>query len=293
VSFYLSHDQRFLLKEVKHAEYEWILKDVEALFWYTDQVLFDKLPSVMAQVVGLFTVDVRKHHRTKSKARHWIVQRNLRFSLQGRPHVCFDLKGLGTSRRAPKGPEIPVQHENTMGLGATVAGQPPNMDVPETSSAAGGSDKPGGDRQEKSEIKKRSKDSKQQDNEKEVLWDQNFREWREGKPLCLLSPQLKYLEAALWNDSQFLSKNSLIDYSLLLAADDEKSTDSPNEPRQLSVGIIDYLRPFDIVKKIENTWKSAVNQGEMPTVVPPSDYRERFLRAMGTFFVAEAAPSSS
>merc|ERR1711959_869949 len=53
---------------------------------------------------------------------------------------------------------------------------------------------------------------------KAVLWDQNFREWTEGKPLTLAPQDLKYLEAAVWNDTLLLSGQSLVDYSLLLAA---------------------------------------------------------------------------
>lgn len=31
-----------------------------------------------------------------------------------------------------------------------------------------------------------------------VFWDQNFREWTQGKPLCLGKEDLYYLEAAMW-----------------------------------------------------------------------------------------------
>lgn len=32
----------------------------------------------------------------------------------------------------------------------------------------------------------------------QTLWDQNFREWTQGKPLCLAKADLSYLEAAMF-----------------------------------------------------------------------------------------------
>ncbi len=39
-----------------------------------------------------------------------------------------------------------------------------------------------------------------------TLWDQNFREWTQGMPLCLKKRDMDYLTAAIWNDSLFLSR---------------------------------------------------------------------------------------
>lgn len=95
--FLVSHDHRFLLKAVHRKEFQMLEKKSDALFWHVDQVLFGKLPSVLVQVVGLFTVKVHSKapSERRSKAQHWIVQRNLRWYLEADAitHFCFDLKG--------------------------------------------------------------------------------------------------------------------------------------------------------------------------------------------------------
>jgi len=119
-----------------------------------------------------------------------------------------------------------------------------------------------------------------------VLWDQNFREWTGGKPLCLGSQDLKYLEAAVHNDTLFLSSQTLIDYSLLLAAVQPDIRGSETAGRgKLALGIIDWLRPFTTDKYLESTVKSLMHS-DRPTVIEPKLYARRFLDAMGTFFVS-------
>eukprot|EP00927_Polykrikos_kofoidii_P039146 TRINITY_DN33580_c0_g1_i1.p1 TRINITY_DN33580_c0_g1~~TRINITY_DN33580_c0_g1_i1.p1 ORF type:complete len:742 (-),score=104.01 TRINITY_DN33580_c0_g1_i1:21-1955(-) len=275
-NFFMSRDGRFLLKSVNRHEFKKLTSlDYSAeTFWYVDQVLFDKLPSVLAQVVGAFTVSVTRRHRSKERIRNFIVQRNLRYSIQvqNRPHFCFDLKGTNrkmttASSAADEGDE---GSKATAVASSTEGSQPPiaPLDSAETSASR----------------------------TKTVLWDQNFREWTDGKPLCLASQDLQYLEAAVWNDTQLLSKHCLMDYSLLLASVPPEVRDgtTSNEPGTLALGIIDYLRPYTWDKQMEKVVKGlAFNNPGLPTVIPPIDYARRFLNAMGTFFVAETLPSSS
>merc|ERR1712125_30097 len=74
-SFYASHDRRFLLKAVNRFEFKFLINHMDGLFWYNDQVLFNKLPSALAQVVGVFTVSVGKRNRAKIRTKNFIVQR--------------------------------------------------------------------------------------------------------------------------------------------------------------------------------------------------------------------------
>eukprot|EP00913_Durusdinium_trenchii_P019722 g18540.t1 len=55
-SFYSSHDDRFLLEALNKPEFDKLVMEANSLFWYFDKVLFEKLPSVLTQVIGLFTV---------------------------------------------------------------------------------------------------------------------------------------------------------------------------------------------------------------------------------------------
>eukprot|EP00929_Paragymnodinium_shiwhaense_P090832 TRINITY_DN50929_c0_g1_i1.p1 TRINITY_DN50929_c0_g1~~TRINITY_DN50929_c0_g1_i1.p1 ORF type:complete len:2238 (+),score=517.31 TRINITY_DN50929_c0_g1_i1:133-6846(+) len=261
-AFYASHDRRFLLKAVNRYEFKFLTTHMDALFWYNDQVLFNKLPSALAQVVGVFTVSVAKKNGRKPRTKMFIVQRNLKYSIGTRLHWAFDLKGVGKSRRAPSAQ--PGVSENT-DRGAADS----HVDPEEKASKA----------------------------PRTVLWDANFCEWRDGKPLCLPASDLQYLEAALWNDTQLLSKYSLVDYSLLLAAvipetqnqtGDASQTDELDEPGTLVLGIIDYLRPYTLDKQLEKAAKTFFrDSSDRPTVIDPPEYARRFLTAMGTFFVAD------
>jgi 1-phosphatidylinositol-3-phosphate 5-kinase len=54
------------------------------------------------------------------------------------------------------------------------------------------------------------------------------------------------------------------------------------------VGIIDYLRQYDTIKKIERLGKSVTmltGQAE-PTIIQPKDYRRRFTAAMDRYFMS-------
>jgi len=266
-AFWVSHDERFLIKEVKkNAEWDVLMTKCKALQWYADKVLFEKLPSVLAMVVGVFTVTVPV---TKRK-RNFVVHRNLRFDLLSTPHSVFDLKGIGKSRRAP----TPAGHAST---DAALLAERERSDDDEAD------DTP-------------HVNEKAQTSSKPVLWDQNFREWTEGRPLCLVSRDLKYLEAAVWNDTMLLNNQNLIDYSLLLVAEErlgEQTLDlcTQTEPtRTLCLGIIDYLRPYTLVAEVESKAKMLGGRAEV-TVMKPAFYSKRFKIAMGTFFVA-GAPSA-
>jgi len=256
--FLQTHDGRFLLKTINGAEYKMLTtrNHAQAMFAYVDQILFEKLPSVLAQVMGLFMVSCKTHKKAGGSKRYYIVQRNIRFSLP-KPHPTFDLKGVGKNRRVPSEMPQPAQGPEQANDGeiGTQSGQQPEAIA--TRPAAG-----------------------------VVLWDQNFREWTGGKPLCLGSQDLKYLEAAVHNDTLFLSSQTLIDYSLLLAAVQPDIRGSETAGRgKLALGIIDWLHPFTKEKYLESTVKSVMHS-DRPTVIEPKSYARRFLDAMGTFFVS-------
>eukprot|EP00931_Biecheleriopsis_adriatica_P074690 TRINITY_DN48697_c0_g1_i1.p1 TRINITY_DN48697_c0_g1~~TRINITY_DN48697_c0_g1_i1.p1 ORF type:complete len:1993 (+),score=289.05 TRINITY_DN48697_c0_g1_i1:23-5980(+) len=274
-AFFVSQDRRFLLKAVNRAEFKMLRTQAEPFFWYADQVLFEKLPSVLIQVLGLFTVSITLREKSRASRGYFVVQRNLRFSLQSQPHFVFDLKGVGKSRRVPGMPlQVPEEIDAEEGAGNNAEPYSP---------------KPEGRRSAEPATKT-------------VLWDQNFREWTEGKPLCMVASDLRYVEAAVFNDTQLLSKQCLMDYSLLLAAVPAETSDSVSQsaergspeiqaPGRLCLGIIDYLRPYTWDKQVETAWKSlAQNSSDQPTVIEPDNYAGRFLRAMSTYFVADCPP---
>ena len=128
----------------------------------------------------------------------------------------------------------------------------------------------------------------------QVLLDQNFREWSKGHPLSLPHSQWLYFQTAIFNDTLFLSKLSIIDYSLLLLVVKSKSPDPALPKWRLVVGMIDYLRPYTWDKQVESVTKTVLNVAQReedvkPTIIDPQDYRNRFAAAMNSFFCAVVA----
>lgn len=116
--------------------------------------------------------------------------------------------------------------------------------------------------------------------ENEVLLDENMVEYIYESPLFVREYDKKLLRASLWNDTLFLAKMNVMDYSLVIGIDEEKKT--------LIVGIIDCIRTFTWDKKLES-WvkeKGLVGGGtKEPTVVTPRQYKNRFREAMDRYIL--------
>jgi 1-phosphatidylinositol-3-phosphate 5-kinase len=99
-------------------------------------------------------------------------------------------------------------------------------------------------------------------------------------PLFVREYDKKLLKASLWNDTLFLAKMNVMDYSLVIGIDDES--------KLLTVGIIDCIRTFTWDKKLES-WvkeKGFVGGGtKEPTVVTPRQYKNRFREAMDRYIL--------
>lgn len=119
------------------------------------------------------------------------------------------------------------------------------------------------------------------DNTQHVLMDQNLLRITCEHPLLIHAKSKQILNEAIDNDSRFLTSISVMDYSLLVGVD--------KEHQELVLGIIDYVRPFTWDKKIERVVKSVVST-ELPTIIEPELYRERFCEAMNKYF--ESVPDT-
>ncbi len=82
------------------------------------------------------------------------------------------------------------------------------------------------------------------------------------------------------NDTLFLSRQNIVDYSILLGIDEEK--------REIVMGIIDYLHQYTWDKQIETGVKSLgkIAGQSTPTVISPGSYKDRFRQAMERYFMA-------
>ena len=85
--------------------------------------------------------------------------------------------------------------------------------------------------------------------------------------------------ASLSQDTLFLSIINVLDYSILVGIDEENM--------ELVVGIIDFMRQYDILKQMERVGKSLpmVVGSEAPTIIQPPLYKNRFTAAMERYFM--------
>ncbi|KAG5357463.1 1-phosphatidylinositol 3-phosphate 5-kinase fab1 [Yarrowia sp. C11] len=114
----------------------------------------------------------------------------------------------------------------------------------------------------------------------EVLLDENMVEYIYESPLFVREHAKKLLRTSLYNDTLFLAKMNVMDYSLVIGIDSEEKV--------LVVGIIDIIRTFTWDKKLESWVKERGLVGggaKEPTVVTPRQYKNRFREAMERYIL--------
>lgn len=112
----------------------------------------------------------------------------------------------------------------------------------------------------------------------EVLLDENMVEFIFESPLFAREHSKKLLRASVWNDTLFLARQNVMDYSLMIAVDETR--------KELVVGIIDCIRTYTWDKKLESWIKDRGFGGggrNRPTVTSPKEYKSRFREAMARF----------
>lgn len=109
--------------------------------------------------------------------------------------------------------------------------------------------------------------------------DTNFLLERNGDPIVVQMPTGVDFFEILERDVNFLRDKDIVDYSMLLVVH--------KQDHIVKVGIIDYLRKYDLKKRIEHNLKKIKNFGQDPTIVNPQQYSERFLQFMRTCIVAK------
>lgn len=120
----------------------------------------------------------------------------------------------------------------------------------------------------------------------EVLLDENLVESIFEKPLFVREHARKLMQASVWNDTMWLCKQNVMDYSLMAGFDDEK--------KEIIVGIIDCIRTYTWDKKLESWIKDRGKN--KPTITSPKDYRNRFRVSMMQYILVSpkyAGPSAS
>lgn len=114
--------------------------------------------------------------------------------------------------------------------------------------------------------------------ENEVLLDENMVEFIYENPLFAREHSKRLLRASVWNDTLFLARQNVMDYSLMIAIDENR--------KELVVGIIDCIRTYTWDKKLESWIKDRGFAGggrNKPTVTSPKEYKSRFREAMARY----------
>lgn len=112
----------------------------------------------------------------------------------------------------------------------------------------------------------------------EVLLDENMVDFIYETPLFTREHSKKLLSQSVWNDTLFLGRQNVMDYSLMIAIDETRS--------ELVVGIIDCIRTYTWDKKLESWIKDRGFAGggkNRPTVTSPKEYKSRFREAMARY----------
>ena len=112
----------------------------------------------------------------------------------------------------------------------------------------------------------------------EVLLDENMVEYIYESPLFAREHSKRLLRASVWNDTLFLARQDVMDYSLMIAVDEVK--------KELVVGIIDCIRTYTWDKRLESWIKDRGFAGggrNRPTVTSPKEYKSRFREAMARY----------
>ncbi|CAG9331234.1 unnamed protein product [Blepharisma stoltei] len=97
--------------------------------------------------------------------------------------------------------------------------------------------------------------------------DLNYLEDFRCKPITISQEMKKYFDVAIWNDTLFLSKQNIVDYSLLVIINPEF--------KKVAIGIIDYFEQYTFERAVESKYKKVVGTG-MPTITHPKIYKKRF-----------------
>ncbi|GAW83092.1 hypothetical protein, conserved [Plasmodium gonderi] len=104
-----------------------------------------------------------------------------------------------------------------------------------------------------------------------ILFDDNFKDFIKSNVINLEYNDYKYLMDSLKEDTEFLSGQDIMDYSLLIHIDIANFV--------IIFKIIDYLRPYTWDKSVENFSKSVLylTKGYRPTIIHSEYYKKRFL----------------
>lgn len=277
-SFSRTLDNRFVIKCISRTELQMFLDCAPAYFEYLSKAFFHGLPTVLCKIVGVYQIGYHNRVTGKRTMEQVAVMQNIFY---GRNiSKIFDLKGSLRGRFTRQGNLEKEKHSkrsyHRKGTGSSDSESScsDEDDLEETlSTSSVGTEK---DEKASSEFEKGRKAKAASI---PTLLDGDFLEFTSGRPLPLTDRAKAVFHMSILNDTLFLSIINVLDYSILVGIDEEKM--------ELVVGIIDFMRQYDILKQMERVGKSLpmVVGSEAPTIIQPPLYKARFTNAMERYFM--------
>ena len=249
-SFSKSSDSRFVVKHITRTELQMFLDFAPAYFEYLAKSFYHGLPTLLVKILGVYQLGYHNRLTGKRVMEQVVIMENLFYDRN--ITRIFDLKGSSRQRY------VDIIGENGENI----------------------------DDFDNYLLKKRNcrrhknSNGPVRFNPNKVCMDDNLMELTRGRPIPLKHKAKVIFNKAVMNDTLFLSIINIVDYSILVGIDEDTN--------ELVVGIIDYMRQYDIIKRMERMGKSVgtmiAGQAE-PTVIQPPQYRKRFQNAMERYFM--------
>jgi 1-phosphatidylinositol-3-phosphate 5-kinase len=267
-SFARTCDNRFVIKCISRTELQMFLESAPAYFEYLSKAFFHGLPTVLCKIVGVYQIGYHNRLTGKRSMEQVAVMQNIFYNKK--ISRTFDLKGSLRGRFAAQ-----IQR----------AKDESSLDTPSRGSDGYSSERKDG-RIHGSDVDDEfdaihHNEGRRTSNKKEsgTLLDGDFLEFTSGRPMPMNDRAKAVFQMSILNDTLFLSIINVLDYSILVGVDEDR--------KELVVGIIDFMRQYDILKQMERVGKSLpmVVGSEAPTIIQPPLYKARFTNAMERYFM--------
>lgn len=237
------------------------LEVLPGYFKYMAKIYFDGEESILSKTVGLYQTTIIRKDSGQRIVQNICVMENAFF--RKRLTQTYDLKGSSRNRFA--------KLTSRDSSGSIVASSP--------SSGAATSSTNSVSTPTNHQV---SVGSAVTNSTGHVLLDGDFVESTKGHPLGLFAEDHEFMVNAVKNDTAFLYSSNIVDYSMVVGMGPTSSVSS-----EMTVGIIDYMRQFDFIKRVESVGKSVgmIAGQSSPTIVEPGMYGKRFLEAIRRYFM--------
>jgi 1-phosphatidylinositol-3-phosphate 5-kinase len=262
-SFARTSDDRFVIKCISRTELQMFLESAPAYFEYLSKAFFHGLPTVLCKIVGVYQIGYHNRVSGKRSMEQVAVMQNIFYNKK--ISRIFDLKGSLRGRFAAQIQRSKDDH---------------HLDVPSRGSEGTISQRKYGGHAYGFDTEGESDFSERDEGRTSgTLLDGDFLEFTFGRPMPMNDRAKAVFHMSILNDTLFLSIINVLDYSILVGIDEERM--------ELVVGIIDFMRQYDILKQMERVGKSLpmVVGSEAPTIIQPPLYKARFTNAMERYFM--------